>query len=1136
MPSSSPSDCACPAEAVHGPTPVKAPDVEILPPPLHPKVSPSSGTSSDLAKLPTEGDSSDTKRRKLDLPEDRDLAELDAQHTRAANLPPELVVGQSTGPGSVTPFARAAASKPGRMPRRSTRSSHSSEPLVQLDSGNWPELLHTGAASDDSASSSDDSPLPAKSTSSNVGVFAGGARITTSIAVDAEDEIQQARAARKNGHQSGVAAARPAKYSGRRGPRTVIAKKLSEQMTSTLLSVDAGPSVDTKGGPAEDGVDETVQWEIDTIVRTELDEDRCSQGAAGQSVRKWLVRWRSSNDVVSTEETWLPIDSFVSPGDYEAGVNAKLVEFEIKRTGSKPVVDWVYPIAEVPEGSTDVMPDGYQVYHVKPGETNSVIADIFELDPQSIEELNASQFPGVGTDQPYRDHTVIRLRKAQHIDNPPAQASQKLSVAPAPRRVDIGLSRQPPPGGQTIAPTEVGYGSNTPVPGPKKSTPADWLRHDPDRSVDAPPYRPPARKRRRIESMSDTAESARKTSVFRRASRSSGAELWVLGSDGWPQFSAGEHDPGVVPDSRASTDSPPPEPPLEDPISSPPKPPAPTVARTPPAQACREMPPLPPSPSSDSGPDDDSDQCLVEKVIDYRPARPGNKLGKRPAEWKVQWVGKAASWEPIHCFVEGSEVTLEWEQFERQRTGKPPEVDWLYPDLAPGDSRVMADGYMVYCCYEDATMHDIAEFFNLSLGKLIRLNAKNPLFGKRTSIRANTTFRECTTLRLYQSQDGFKGPEIEPPYPESDPRVLKSPDTEPSTGMAPGSELNPNDYVGVGHEDDMDLLCGCASKKYGTCKNLLSKCRTHTKTQKKQVARSADFDTLYELSVKKTKLSKARESDEAPVTVLKVRRKQDGSDEYLVLQYKNGSKKRSWEPEWYLIDRDFPERGAALARFKKPKPLPTLDSHGSSSRQLDVARPRVIFDVSRNKRTDDHESNPAKRRQFASMSDTQQNRMQQSANNWMAGLDFNKKISRADADRFFGSLQETAGGTVSRSSWITSLAELKKRNRRIAELVENERVRFQRKLRAYTKDTTGSGEGEMKEFRPLQLEIIMTCLETTKDVIVHMPTGDGKSLPFQFLAWEKREMTMVVILPLKSLRDDQIDRIVRPITSVVLLV
>jgi superfamily II DNA helicase RecQ len=57
-------------------------------------------------------------------------------------------------------------------------------------------------------------------------------------------------------------------------------------------------------------------------------------------------------------------------------------------------------------------------------------------------------------------------------------------------------------------------------------------------------------------------------------------------------------------------------------------------------------------------------------------------------------------------------------------------------------------------------------------------------------------------------------------------------------------------------------------------------------------------------------------------------------------------------------------------------------------------------------------------------------------------------------------------------------------------------------------------------FRPLQAEIIATCWRTTRDVVVHMPTGGGKSILFQMLAVLQKGV-ILVLSPLRSLLEEQ---------------
>jgi len=59
------------------------------------------------------------------------------------------------------------------------------------------------------------------------------------------------------------------------------------------------------------------------------------------------------------------------------------------------------------------------------------------------------------------------------------------------------------------------------------------------------------------------------------------------------------------------------------------------------------------------------------------------------------------------------------------------------------------------------------------------------------------------------------------------------------------------------------------------------------------------------------------------------------------------------------------------------------------------------------------------------------------------------------------------------------------------------------------------------DFRPGQLEVIQGVREK-KDLLVTMPTGSGKSLIYQMLAWLCPQNILLVISPLTSLVVDQV--------------
>jgi len=68
--------------------------------------------------------------------------------------------------------------------------------------------------------------------------------------------------------------------------------------------------------------------------------------------------------------------------------------------------------------------------------------------------------------------------------------------------------------------------------------------------------------------------------------------------------------------------------------------------------------------------------------------------------------------------------------------------------------------------------------------------------------------------------------------------------------------------------------------------------------------------------------------------------------------------------------------------------------------------------------------------------------------------------------------------------------------------------------------------------RPFQHQVV-THLETGQDVVVLAPTGGGKSLCFQLPAVVQQQQTAIVISPLRSLIEDQVDDLVRQNISAV---
>eukprot|EP01006_Ploeotia_vitrea_P052667 TRINITY_DN67716_c8_g1_i1.p1 TRINITY_DN67716_c8_g1~~TRINITY_DN67716_c8_g1_i1.p1 ORF type:complete len:687 (-),score=32.92 TRINITY_DN67716_c8_g1_i1:882-2813(-) len=62
---------------------------------------------------------------------------------------------------------------------------------------------------------------------------------------------------------------------------------------------------------------------------------------------------------------------------------------------------------------------------------------------------------------------------------------------------------------------------------------------------------------------------------------------------------------------------------------------------------------------------------------------------------------------------------------------------------------------------------------------------------------------------------------------------------------------------------------------------------------------------------------------------------------------------------------------------------------------------------------------------------------------------------------------------------------------------------------------------DLPAFRPLQREVVNALL-SRHDVFLNLPTGTGKSLCFQLLAWYYSKGTVLVVCPLLSLMEDQV--------------